>query len=411
MLTLLITAALAASPTESPTPAATATVTATEAVPATTTPPAQPAATAEADTKPAITLSPQKSELNQPSSNKSLIEISAKLNATLPETEKIIIPSQGSRQFFSQLAVFQKSSTSAQTAKKFLKLSDLFLQGCNAYSASGVANVNWQGAIESFDITNAQVRRQGNFKNAENLVRIALTTAQCKGPIALNNIGAGWLEKSIETLKSMNMRRIKKHEKMRLKALKEQVLGLDAKEILQASLRFEVLISSAEIMKTLAEVPPAHAETPEDIFNNLLLLDEEGKPRQISTEVAAEIVLKILHAVQNSKTYLFPEYTAEMDKQIKEGRDGIINDLDLKDQGFTSYEKFQDEAFMESFSKRLTSDPDLLKRAKKNIAKHPEINTHLFQHHLAIYKVDAKAFETFNKYLSECHKEAKNLVK
>ncbi|WP_413576601.1 hypothetical protein ACLVWU_01020 [Bdellovibrio sp. HCB290] len=396
MFALLLTAALAASPTESPTPSPSATATPTAAAPETAT---------------AITLSPQKSELNQPEANKSLIEISAKLNAQLPETEKIIIPSPGSRQFFSQLAVFTKSTNSAQTAKNFLKLSDLFLQGCNAYSASGLTSPIMTGAIESFDITNAQVRRKGSLKDAQNLARISLTTAQCKGPIIVNSIGMKWLEQSLETLKTMNLRRLKKDDKMRLKALQEQVLGLDSKEILEETMRFEVLISSAEIMKTMSEVPPAHAESPEDVFNNALLLNEEGKPHQISIEKSAELTMKLLQAVHSSKTYQFPEYIAEIDRQIKEGRDGIVKDLDLKNEGFTSYEKFQDEAFMESFAKRLIAEPDLLKRVKRNLSKSPDVATHLFQNHLAIYKVSPKFFEAFNERLLETQKKAKNLIK
>lgn len=391
MLSLLVSVALAASPTESPSPAPTMTV------------------SPEAPT--AITLSPQKKDLNQTQASKSLIEISAKLNSMLPENEKIIIPSAGSRQFFSQLAVMKKSSSNAKTAKSFLKLSDLSIQGCNAYSASGLTIANWNDADEVFKITNKQVRSSGNMKDAQALARVSLMVAQCKGPILLNMTGAKWLQESIETLKAMNHRKLKKDDKMRLKALKEQVLTFDTKEALENSLRYEVLISSAEVMKTLSEAPPAHSETPEDVFNNLLLVDKDGNPRQVSIEKSAEITMKLLTAVQSSKTYQFSEYTTEIDKQIKEGRDGIIEDLQLKDHGFTSYEKFQDESFMDNFSKKLIQDGSLLKRVKKNIEEHPEINTHLFQHSLAIYKVPAESFEKFNKSILEAQKEAKNLVK
>ncbi|QLY25674.1 hypothetical protein [Bdellovibrio sp. KM01] len=389
MLHLLVSLALAASPTESPSPAASPTPEATTA----------------------ITLSPQKKDLTAPQTSKSLIEIAGKLNSMLPEQDKIIIPSQGSRQFFSQLAVMKKSSSNAQTAKSFLKLSDLSIQGCNAYSASGLTVANWNDANEVFKITNKQVRNSGNMKDAQALARVSLMVAQCKGPILLNMMGTNWLEQSLETLKAMNHRKLKKDDKMRLKALQEQVLTFDTKEALQNSLRYEVLISSAEVMKTLSEAPPAHAESPEDVFNNLLLLDKDGNPRQVSLEKSAEITMKLLTAVNSAKTYQFPEYVVEIDKQIKEGRDGIIEDLQLKDHGFTSYEKFQDEAFMENFSKKLTQDPDLLKRVKKNIDEHPEINTHLFQHSLAIYKVNPEVFEKFHKAVIEAQKEAKNLVK
>jgi hypothetical protein len=385
MLSLLVSVALAASPTESPTP------------------------TPEATT--AITLSPQKKELNQPQTSKSLIEISAKLNSMLPEHDKIIIPSSGSRQFFSQLAVMKKSSTNAKTAKAFLKLSDLSIQGCNAYSASGISTAKWDDADEVFSITDKYVRNTGSTKDAQALARVSLMVTQCKGPIALNQMGAAWLEKSVETLKAMNSRKMKKDDKMRLKALKEQVLGLESREILGNSLRYEVLISSAEIMKTLSEAPPAHTETPEDVFNNLLLLDSEGKPRQVSIEKSADITMKLLTAVQASKNHQFPEYTAEVDKQIKEGRDGIITDLSLKDVGFTSYENFRDEMFMENFSKKLVSEPSVMKKVKRSIEEHPDLNTHLFQHHLAIYKIPTETFDKFNKSVLEAQKEAKNLIK
>lgn len=390
MLHLLVSLALAASPSESPT--------------------ATPTPTPDANT--AITLSPQKEELTAPPSNsKSLIEIAAKLNSTLPEHEKIIIPSAGSRQFFSLLIQMKKSSSNAKTAKNFIKLSDLSIQGCNAYSASGSGNTMLGEADEIFKIANAQVRREGNMKNAQALARISLMVTQCKGPVLLNRLGTTWLEQSLETLKVMNHRKLKKDDKSRLKNLKEQVLALSAQEILQESLRFEVVISSAEIMKTLSDAPPAHTETPEDIFNNLLLLDQEGKPRQVSLEKSAEIAMSLLNAIKASKSPLFPEYTAEMDKQIKEGRDGIIKDLSLQDLGFTSYEKFRDEAFMDSFSKKLVAEPALLKKIKASIQEHPELNTHLFQHHLAIYRVNSDFFEKFNKSLLEAQKEAKNLVK
>ncbi|MEK2689618.1 hypothetical protein [Bdellovibrio sp. GT3] len=392
MFSLLLTAALAAAPTESPTPSAT------------------PAQTAP-ETATAITLSPQKSELNQPETNKSLIEISAKINAQLPETEKIIIPSPGSRQFFSQLTVFTKSKNTTQTAKNFLKFSDMSLQGCNAYSASGLSSPVMTGAIEAFDITNAQIKRKGSLQDSLKLARISLTTAQCKGPVIVNSIGLKWLETSLDTLKTMNLRRLKKDDKMRLKALQEQVLGLDSKEILEEAMRFEVLTSSAEIMKTMGEVPPAHAESPEDVFNNALLLDEEGKPRQITIEKSSELAMKLLQAVHSSKTYQFPEYTAEIDRQIKEGRDGIVKDLDLKSEGITSYEKFQDDAFMENFAKRLTAEPDLLKRVKSNLSKNPDVATHLFQNHLAIFKVSPTFLDKFNERMIETQKKAKSLIK
>ncbi len=391
MLHLFITLALAASPSESP--AATA------------------AAPAPADSNTAITLSPQKADPMATPSSKSLIEIAAKLNSMLPETEKIIIPSPGSRQFFSLLTQMKKSSSNAQTAKNFLKLSDLSIQGCNAYSASGSGSAMLGDANDIFAITKAQVRREGNMKNAQALARISLMVAQCKGPVLLNRIGIMWLEQSLETLKAMNLRKIKKDDKMRLKALQEQVLSLSTKEILEQSLRYEIVISSAEIMKTLGDAPPAHAETPEDVFNNLLLLDPEGKPRQVSLEKSAEIAMNLLKAVQTSKSPLFPEYTTEMDKQIKEGRDGIIKDLSLQEFGFTSYEKFRDEAFMEEFSKKLVSDSILMKKIKSSIQEHPELNTHLFQHHLALYRIKPEFFESFNKSVVEAQKEAKNLIK
>ncbi|WP_413559419.1 hypothetical protein [Bdellovibrio sp. HCB209] len=396
MLHLLVSLALAAAPSESPTPAATAT----------------PAPTASPESNTAITLSPQKEELTTPSTSKSLIEIAAKLNSTLPEQDKIIIPSAGSRQFFSLLTTMKKSSSNAKTAKAFLKLSDLSIQGCNAYSASGSGNeLMLTEASEIFKITNAQVRREGSMKNAQALARISLMVTQCKGPVLLNRLGTSWLEESVETLKMMNKRKMKKDDMMRLRNLKEQVLALSAQEILEQSLRFEVLISSAEIMKTLGEAPPAHAETPEDVFNNLLLLDQDGKPRQVSIEKSAEIAMKLLDAVKASKSPMFPEYTAEIDKQIKEGRDGIIKDLSLQDSGFTSYEKFRDEAFMDSFTKKLVAEPALMKKIKSSIADHPELSTHLFQHHLALYKVTPEFFEKFQKSLQEAQKEAKNLIK
>jgi hypothetical protein len=393
MLNLLVSLALAASPNESPA--------ATAAATAATTP----------DSNTAITLSPQKADPTATPSSKSLIEIAAKLNSMLPETEKIIIPSAGSRQFFSLLTQMKKSSSNSQTAKNFLKLSDLSIQGCNAYSASGNGSAMLGDANDIFAITKAQVRREGSMKNAQALARISLMVAQCKGPVLLNRIGTAWLEQSLETLKAMNLRKLKKDDKMRLKALQEQVLSLSAKEILEQSLRYEIVISSAEIMKTLSDAPPAHAETPEDVFNNLLLLDQEGKPRQVSLEKSSEIAMSLLNAVQISKSYLFPEYTAEIDKQIKEGRDGIIKDLSLQDFGFTSYEKFRDEAFMEEFSKKLVSDPNLMKKIKSSIQDHPELNTHLFQHHLAIYRIAPDFFEKFNKSVLEAQKEAKNLIK
>ena len=64
----------------------------------------------------------------------SLNETAAKLNATLPEDQKILVPSQGSRVFLTKMDEFKAPSNSAQATKKVLEFSDLTLQGCNAFS-------------------------------------------------------------------------------------------------------------------------------------------------------------------------------------------------------------------------------------------------------------------------------------
>ena len=77
------------------------------------------------------------------------------------------------------------------------------------------------------------------------LARIALTTAQCKGPVIVNALGTKWLEDSLDLLKAVPHKKMKKDERTRLQSFREQVMTLNTEKIMKESLRFETVSVAA----------------------------------------------------------------------------------------------------------------------------------------------------------------------
>jgi len=344
----------------------------------------------------------------------SLSEAASKINALLPEEDKIIVSSAGSRQFFSLLNEFKPASTSAQTTKNVLKISDKSIQGCNAYSWGGGGELHLTAFNDAFKNATQQVSREGSLPKALQLSRIALMAVQCKGPVIMNALAAEWLKSSMNLIKSIPHKKIKKDDKLRLQALCEQIAGINSEKILKDSLRYEVVTAAALVSAAI-----------EDSNSVSWFANNEDIPsaqrtdfwQQFATEKSfptdwerdAKVSLEVINAVSKSKAPSFTEYQSEISKQYEAGLNGLWKDLELSNLGFATADELKDNKRLVDLVDRLSKDNSALKSVQKNMTEHPEISSYIFQMALTTLKIEEDILKKFDSKIDEVQSVAKKI--
>lgn len=343
----------------------------------------------------------------------SLTETATKLNASLPEDQKIIVPSQGSRVFLSNLDSFKAPTNPPSMEKAVLKFSELTLQGCNAYSWGANESVHLTEFSKAFKVTKERIKKEGSLPKALQLARVGLTTIQCKGPVIVNAVGAEWLKESVDLLKSIPHRKMKKDDKARLQAFREQVMALNSEKILSESLRFEMVSIAALSANAMKEGKEAWPNLSENVslaqkpdfwqqFSN-------GKPWLLNWDLHAKTTNEVIQAIDVAKAPEFKAYTAQIDKQYKEGLEGIWKILDMKSLGFATPEELLIEGKMIGLRDTFEKDSAALERIQKNFSEHPEISNYMYQVSLRALAVSGEFFAKFDKKLTDIKDAAAKL--
>ncbi len=346
----------------------------------------------------------------------SLSEVASKLNEKLPEEKKIIIPSAGSRQFFVKINDFRNSSSAPKVTKDVLKISDLSIQGCNAFAWDFGGDVHLFEFSKAFKTAREQISKERSLPKALQLVRVGLMATQCKGPVIFNALGAEWLKSSLELLKSLPHKKAKKDDKMRLQSLQEQVLGLSGEKILKESLRFEVLTSSALIARSIeeghgsswlnsSEAAPT-AEKPD--FWQQFLTDKSLK---LDWDRHTQITSDLLSAIEASKGPEFKKYREQIDKDYNEGLESLWKDLKLSNLGIETANDLKDDKKLVSIVTRLEKDQPALEELRKSFNEHPEVSSYFFKIALQNLSVKESFFAKFDEKLSDIKKLAQALTK
>ncbi|MFM6928244.1 MAG: hypothetical protein ACKOX6_07255 [Bdellovibrio sp.] len=344
----------------------------------------------------------------------SLSEAASKINALLPEEDRIIVPSNGSRQFFSLLNEFKPAGSSAQTTKEVLKISDKSIQGCNAYSWGGGGELHLTAFNDAFKRATEQVSREGSLPKALQLARISLMAVQCKGPIIMNALAAEWLKSSMNLIKSLPHKKLKSDDKLRLHSLCEQIAGINSEKILKDSLRYEVVTAAALISAAIedsksvswfanSEDIPSTQRT--DFWQQFAA--DKSFPTDWSRD--AKISLEIINAVSKSKAPSFTEYQSEISKQYEAGLNGLWKDLELSDLGFASAAELKNNKRIVDLVDRLSKDNAALKSLQKNMTEHPEVSSYIFQMALTTLKVEQDILKKFDSKIDEVQSVAKKI--
>lgn len=332
----------------------------------------------------------------------SLSETASKLNEKLPEEQKIIIPSAGSRQFFVKINDFKLGSSNSKITKDVLKISNLSIQGCNAYAWDFGGDLHLTEFSKAFKIAKDHIANEKSLPQALQLVRIGLMATQCKGPIIFNAIGAEWLKSSLDLLKSLPHKKAKKDDKMRLQALQEQVLALSDEKILKESLRFETVTSSALVARAIeeghasswysGEEPNLTAEKPD--FWQQFTAEKKFK---LDWDLHTQITTDLLSAIAESKGPEFKKYRDLVNKDYNDGLEGLWKDLALTELGFQNANELKNEKKVIALVSRLEKDEAALKSFRQKLTEHPQISAYLFkiaQQHLSVQEEFFVKFDT-----------------
>ncbi|MBO9665682.1 MAG: hypothetical protein J7501_02585, partial [Bdellovibrio sp.] len=342
-----------------------------------------------------------------PQSTFQFAETVQKVNPLLSEKEKIVMPPQSSSLLYDSIYKFNATGSNKEITKKVLEISKLAPQGCNAY-ATETFNLRVTEFHKGLKIALTQVAKEGNLKKAASLNELTLAVAQCKGPFIVNLIGQSFLKDSLDTLKGMNGQKLKKSDKARLQALKEEILKLNSQEILRDSMRFEVLATTTLLTAAL-NAPTKGEATPTDtsiLWANL----SNGKNFVANWNDISKITADVFKTVNQPSTPELPEYQAEIAKQTEDGYKKLWTALNLKKYGFEKAEDLKDEKKFEAWFKKLDDNKDLATEVNQKLATDPQVSTAIFQLNFATMNVRPESLKKFDTKFKDLQKEAATLV-